>query len=180
VISRASVSGDYFRNEENVSNKRREVVSSISDAAAQIKDGMTDAIGGFGAENHPMALVREIIRNGRRNLTVVASATAGLEIDLLIGAGCVRKLLAPYVGQEMYCPIGHNLRKYAESGQIEIWVQRAFSMPDCLPRLPARILRLARRRWNQHHRATKIWWSSPIRSQDQEDRRGPAGRADWA
>jgi glutaconate CoA-transferase, subunit A len=25
------------------------------------------------------------------------------------------------VGQEMYCPIGHNYRKYAESGQIEVW-----------------------------------------------------------
>jgi glutaconate CoA-transferase, subunit A len=59
-----------------VSNKRREVVSSIQDAATQIKDGMTVAIGGFGAENHPMAMVREIVRNGTKNLTVVASATS--------------------------------------------------------------------------------------------------------
>ena len=85
-----------------------------------IKDGQTVAIGGFGADNHPMAIVREIIRTGNKNLTIIASATAGLEIDLLIGAGCVKKLIAPYVGQEMYCPIGHNYRKYAESGQIEV------------------------------------------------------------
>jgi glutaconate CoA-transferase subunit A len=104
-----------------VSKKRKEVVSSIKDAASGIKNGMTVAIGGFGADNHPMSLVREIIRNGTKDLTVIASATAGLEIDLLIGAGCVKKLIAPYVGQEMYCPIGHNLRKYAESGLIEIW-----------------------------------------------------------
>ena len=32
----------------------------------------------------------------------------------------MKKLIAPYVGQEMYCPIGHNYRKYAESGQIEV------------------------------------------------------------
>ena len=104
-----------------MSKKRKEVVTSIEDAASKIKDGMTVAIGGFGANNHPMTVIREIIRNGRKNLTVIASATAGLEIDLLIGAGCVKKLVAPYVGQEMYCPIGHNYRKYAESGQIEIW-----------------------------------------------------------
>jgi len=104
-----------------VSKKRKEVVTSIVDAASKIEDGMTVAIGGFGADNHPMTVIREIIRNGRKNLTVIASATAGLEIDLLIGAGCVKKLIAPYVGQEMYCPIGHNYRKYAESGQIEIW-----------------------------------------------------------
>src|ERR1700681_3403418 len=104
-----------------MSKKRKEVVSSVKDAAAKIRDGMTIAVGGFGADNHPMALVREIIRNGTKNLTVIASATAGLEIDLLIGAGCVKKLIAPYVGQEMYCPIGHNFRKYCEAGEIELW-----------------------------------------------------------
>ena len=104
-----------------MSKKRKEVVASVGDAAAMIKDGQTVAIGGFGADNHPMALVREIIRKGTKNLTIIASATAGLEIDLLIGAGCVKKLIAPYVGQEMYCPIGHNYRKYVESKQIEVW-----------------------------------------------------------
>jgi glutaconate CoA-transferase subunit A len=104
-----------------VSDKRKEVVASIEDAAAKIKSGQTIAIGGFGADNHPMALIREIIRNGTKDLTVLASATAGLEIDLLIGAGCVKKLIAPYVGQEMYCPIGHNYRKFVESGQLEVW-----------------------------------------------------------
>jgi glutaconate CoA-transferase subunit A len=107
--------------EVSVSKKRKEVVQLVKDAAAQIKDGMTIAVGGFGADNHPMALVREIIRQGTKKLTVVASATAGLEIDLLIGAGCVKKLVAPYVGLEMFCPIGHNFRKYAESKQIEVW-----------------------------------------------------------
>lgn len=101
--------------------KRKEVVTSIQDAASKIESGMTIAVGGFGADNHPMALVREIVRSGVKDLTLIASATAGLEIDLLIGAGCVKKLIAPYVGQEMYCPIGHNFRKYAEEGKIEVW-----------------------------------------------------------
>jgi len=88
--------------------KRKEVVKSIEEAVALIKDGQMVAVGGFGADNHPMAIVREMIRTKKKNLTIVASATAGLEIDLLIGAGCVKKLYAPYVGQELYCPIGHN------------------------------------------------------------------------
>jgi acyl CoA:acetate/3-ketoacid CoA transferase alpha subunit len=41
-----------------VSKKRKEVVKSIEEAVAQIKDGQTVAIGGFGADNHPMAIVR--------------------------------------------------------------------------------------------------------------------------
>ncbi|NIR32755.1 MAG: CoA transferase subunit A [Gammaproteobacteria bacterium] len=101
--------------------KRREVVRSVAEAAALIEDGMTISVGGFGAENHPMAVVREIIRRGRKDLTVIGSATAGLDVDLLIGAGCVRKIIAPYVGLEMYCPIGHNFRKHAESGRLEVW-----------------------------------------------------------
>jgi glutaconate CoA-transferase, subunit A len=131
-----------------VRKKRKEVVTSIEDAASKIKDGMTVAVGGFGADNHPMTLIREIIRNGRKNLTVIASATAGLEIDLLIGAGCVKKLIAPYVGQEMYCPIGHNYRKSAESGQIEIWECSEYILYAGIVRggVRAGVLRLARRR----------------------------------
>lgn len=101
--------------------KRRSVVKPLEEAIAQIENGMTVAIGGFGADNHPMSAIREMIRQGKKELTILANATAGLEIDLLIGAGCVKKLIAPYVGQEMYCPIGHNYRKYAEEGLIDIW-----------------------------------------------------------
>ena len=43
-----------------MSKKRKEVVKSIEQAAALIKDGQTVAIGGFGADNHPMAIVREM------------------------------------------------------------------------------------------------------------------------
>lgn len=101
--------------------KRKAVTSGIEEAVARIENGMTVAIGGFGADNHPMAVVREIIKQGKKDLTVIASATAGLDVDLLIGAGCVKKLLAPYVGLEMFCPIGHNFRKYAEAGDIDVW-----------------------------------------------------------
>lgn len=99
--------------------KRREVVTSIEEAASQIKDGMTIMIGGFATVNHSMPILRELIRRGVKDLTVIGSATAGLEIDVLIGAGCVKKVIAPYVGAELFCPIGHCWRKAFESGQIE-------------------------------------------------------------
>ena len=49
-----------------MSKKRKEVVKSIEEATALIKDGQTVAIGGFGADNHPMAIVREMIRTGKK------------------------------------------------------------------------------------------------------------------
>jgi glutaconate CoA-transferase, subunit A len=107
--------------ETAATGQRKEVVTSIEDAASRIKSGMTVAVGGFGADNHPMTLVREIIRNGTKDLTVIASATAGLEIDLLIGAGCVKKVICPYVGAEALAPIGPFFRAAAERGEIDVW-----------------------------------------------------------
>ncbi len=101
--------------------KRREVVASVEEAAQLIQHGMTIMLGGFGTVNHSMAIVRQIIKNEVTNLTVIGAATAGLEVDMLIGAGCVRKVIAPYVGAEILCPIGHCFRKAAENGEVEIW-----------------------------------------------------------
>lgn len=102
-------------------NGRRNVVATPAEVAERVEDGMTIIVGGFVTANHPMPIVRELIRKGARDLTVIGSATAGLEIDLLIGAGCVRKLIAPYVGAELYAPIGNCFRRAAESGEIEVW-----------------------------------------------------------
>jgi glutaconate CoA-transferase subunit A len=82
---------------------------------------MTVMVGGFATVNHSMPIIRQIIRQGTKNLTVIGSATAGLEVDLLIGAGAVRKVIAPYVGAELFCPIGHCFRRAAERGDIEIY-----------------------------------------------------------
>ena len=101
--------------------KRKEVTTSVQEAAGRIKDGMTVALGGFGTVNHPMSVIREIIRNGVKNLTVIGAATGGLDIDLLIGAGCVRKVIAPYVGAELLCPIGHHFRRAVERKEVEVW-----------------------------------------------------------
>ena len=55
--------------------KRREVIIGEQEAAAWIRDGMTVSIGGFLNSSHPMPLVRAIIRNGIKNLTLVEVVT---------------------------------------------------------------------------------------------------------
>jgi glutaconate CoA-transferase, subunit A len=100
---------------------RREVVTSAADVVARVPDGSTVAIGGFVTANHPMPLVRELIRQGKKDLTIVGSATAGLEIDLLLGAGVVAKLIAPYCGAELYSAVGSCFRALVESGAVKLW-----------------------------------------------------------
>ncbi|MHC1562193.1 CoA transferase subunit A [Actinomycetospora sp. C-140] len=91
---------------------------SAEEVAGEVRDGDTVAIGGFVTANHPMPLVRELIRQGKRDLTIVGSATGGLEIDLLLGAGVVGRLIAPYCGAELYSAVGSCFRQAIESGAV--------------------------------------------------------------
>ncbi len=93
---------------------RTERILSESDAATWITDGMTIAIG----EPAPMAMIRQVIRRGVRDLTVVGS---GIALDLLIAAGCVRKTLAYYVGGGFGGAVAPSFRAAAEAGEIEVW-----------------------------------------------------------
>jgi glutaconate CoA-transferase subunit A len=101
--------------------KRREVVTGEDEAAGLIRNGDVIIVGGFGTVNHPMPIIRALIRRKVKNLTIIGAATAGLEIDLLIGAGAVRKVIAPYIGAELYAPIGHCFRRAAENSEVEVY-----------------------------------------------------------
>ena len=101
--------------------KRREVLTGEDEATGLIKDGDVIIVGGFGTVNHPMPIIRALIRRKVKNLTVIGAVTAGLEIDLLIGAGAVKKVIAPYIGAELYAPIGHCFRRAAANNEIQVY-----------------------------------------------------------
>lgn len=98
---------------------RRPLTASLAEAVAYLQDGMTLAIGGFNTASKPMALVREIIRQGRKNLTVVAPPSS-IEVDLLVATGCVAKVITPYVGAEALAPVCPFYRAAVQQGTIEI------------------------------------------------------------
>lgn len=101
--------------------QRRKRIVEPDEVLAKVGDGMTVAIGGFINSSHPMLVVRGLIKRGVKNLTVVGAASSGLEIDLLIAAGCARKVVAPYVGGEALAPIGPAFRAAAEKGELEVF-----------------------------------------------------------
>jgi glutaconate CoA-transferase, subunit A len=101
--------------------ERRSVVLDEAAAAEGVRDGLTVAIGGFINAAHPMALVRQLIRSGTRDLTLVGAASSGLDVDMLIAAGCVRTLVTPYVGAEGLAPIGPAFRRAAQEGELDVF-----------------------------------------------------------
>ena len=63
--------------------------------AAEIQDGMTIGIGGWGSRRKPMALVEALLRKGTRDLTVVSFG--GPDVGMLCAAGAVRELVFGFV-----------------------------------------------------------------------------------
>jgi glutaconate CoA-transferase subunit A len=72
-------------------------IVSLSDAVAElVHDGDTVALEGF-THLIPVAAGQEIIRQGRRNLTLVRM-TPDIVYDQMIGAGCAAKLVFSWAG----------------------------------------------------------------------------------
>jgi acetate CoA/acetoacetate CoA-transferase alpha subunit len=72
----------------------------VEQAVAKIPDGASLLIGGFMAVGSPERVIDEIVRQGKRNLTVIANDTAmpGVGIGKLISARLVRKVIASHIG----------------------------------------------------------------------------------
>jgi glutaconate CoA-transferase subunit A len=104
-----------------VSTRRESRVVSIEEAVASVEDGMTVSIGGFINSGHPMTAVRQLVKDGRKNLTVVGAASAGLETDLLIASGVASQVITPYIGAEGFAGIGPAFRKAAQDGTIDVF-----------------------------------------------------------
>ena len=72
-------------------------------------------VGGMHMHNVPMALVREIIRQGKRFDTLYAAPSASLAADLLIGAALVDRVVLGYIGFE-HMGLAPAFRRAAEEG----------------------------------------------------------------
>lgn len=89
--------------------------TDLSSLAAHVADGMTVAIGGGLSSREPMAVIRELIRQGRKDLRLVGSAH-GIDVDLLCQAGAVGASAESYVGFEHDFGMAPGYRRAIESG----------------------------------------------------------------
>jgi len=73
---------------------------SVQDAVAMVPDGASLMIGGFMGVGTPERLMNEFVRQGRRDLTIIANDTAkpGLGIGKLVDAGLVSRTIASHIG----------------------------------------------------------------------------------
>lgn len=96
---------------------------TLAEAAAQVPSGALLALGGMTLYRRPLAFVRALLQRHRQTgapqeLTLL-SFTAGLESDLLIGAGLVRQMRSCYFGLEIF-GLAPMFTYCANHGQLQI------------------------------------------------------------
>ncbi|GAB3776683.1 CoA transferase subunit A [Ramlibacter monticola] len=90
--------------------------STPEEAVALIPDGASLMIGGFMGVGTPERVIDELVRQGRRGLTVIAndSAIPGLGIGKLVAARALRKLVASHIG------LNPETQKQMLAGELEV------------------------------------------------------------
>lgn len=92
------------------------VWTDLARAAALVKDGDLVALCGH-TKAAPMALIRELSRQGRRHLGLVTVPTGGLNVDLAVGAGLADRIHFAQVALEEYGMAPH-FRRAVEQGKL--------------------------------------------------------------
>jgi acyl CoA:acetate/3-ketoacid CoA transferase alpha subunit len=91
-------------------------IKSAAEVVGSIPDGSHIALGGFAIARSVIAIVHELIRQGRREL-VVSQGVAGLDTDLLVGAGTVSRLIIGGGSLDRFGPV-HCINRARESGSL--------------------------------------------------------------
>ena len=92
---------------------------ALAELARHITDGASVALGGSFLHRGPFAFVRELIRQGRRDLEIVKQSP-GYDIDILCRAGAVRRARAGIVAMEGNFGLAPWYRKAVEKQEMAL------------------------------------------------------------
>jgi glutaconate CoA-transferase subunit A len=88
---------------------------TIDDIVAEVHDGMTVGVGGWGSRRKPMALVRALARSSVKDLRVVSYG--GPDVGILCRAGKVREVVYAFVSLDSIALEPH-FRNARQSGAV--------------------------------------------------------------
>lgn len=91
--------------------------TTLDDAVAGLRSGMTIGIGGWGSRRKPMAAVRALCRSSLTDLTVVAYG--GPDVGLLCALGKVRRVVCGFVTLTSI-PLDPHWRAARQAGAVEL------------------------------------------------------------
>ena len=94
-------------------------IISLTDLARRIPDGTALGLGGVFLHRGPFALVRELVRQQRKNLEII-KPSPGYDLDLLCRTGAVAKVRAGIVAMEGNFGLARWYRKAIERKEARL------------------------------------------------------------
>lgn len=91
-------------------------VATAQEAVADIRDGASIAVGGFGLSGNPMVLINAILESGAKDLSIVSN-NCGVDdwgLGVLLKAHRIRKMTSSYVGENK------EFERQFLSGELEL------------------------------------------------------------
>jgi len=92
---------------------------SLEEAISKyVRNGDLIGLGGLSFWRKPMSACREIIKQKKKDLTIL-TFVGGLDVDMLVAAGCASKIRSSFVSIEIF-GMAKNYREAVEKGTIEV------------------------------------------------------------
>ena len=104
-------------------------LTSVEDAVARVADGDRIAVGGCLFSRTPMALVREILRQRRKGLTLARNLMC-TEGEFMMAAGAVDRVMTAWMSIGLPWGVSKIMRHYVETGAValEEWSHLALGL----------------------------------------------------
>ena len=96
----------------------RDKLRTLEEAATLVKDG-SQVVMSANLMRSPMALLRQLARQGSRNLRVVGVVGGEINIDFLVGAGAVGIVDTCSVTLGPFARTGPNFARFAQEGRVK-------------------------------------------------------------
>jgi glutaconate CoA-transferase subunit A len=101
----------------NTNNKNGKLMTAEEAISKFVNDGDCIALGGFVTNRRAYTLVRELIKQGKKEL-YLESGAAGGDADMIIGAGLVKAIMISYAANSGYTQVCRRFRKAIENKEI--------------------------------------------------------------
>ena len=95
----------------------RDKLTTLEQAAAHVKTGAR-LVMSANMHRAPMALLRQVVRQGTRGLRVVGVTGGTIDIDFLVGAGAVEVVDTCSVTLGEFARTGPNFARYVQAARV--------------------------------------------------------------
>ena len=95
----------------------RNKLTSLVEAATEIRSG-AQLVMSANMHRSPMALLRQVVRQGTRDLRVIGVVGGEINIDFLVGAGAVNAVDTCSVTLGEFARTGPNFARYVQAGRV--------------------------------------------------------------